>query len=116
MVKKDILLHPQGLQVGQNLMSGKDATPEIGNTLFLSDIPLGTIIHNIELKPGKGGAIARSAGTYAQLSARDGKYAIIKLPSGETRMILTTCKATIGTVSNSDHNLERSGKAGRSRW
>jgi large subunit ribosomal protein L2 len=97
-------------------MSGKEVAPEIGNTMFLSDIPLGTIIHNIELKPGKGGAIARSAGTYAQLSARDGKYATIKLPSGEVRLILTTCRATIGTVSNPDHNLERSGKAGRSRW
>jgi large subunit ribosomal protein L2 len=114
--EKRYIVAPTGLQVGQTLLSGKEASPEIGNTLFLSDIPLGTIIHNIELKPGKGGAIARSAGTYAQLSARDGKYATIKLPSGETRMILTTCRATIGTVSNADHNLERSGKAGRSRW
>jgi large subunit ribosomal protein L2 len=84
--------------------------------MFLNDIPLGTIIHNIELKPGKGGAIARSAGTYAQLAAREGKYVTIKLPSGESRMILTSCRATIGTVSNPDHNLERSGKAGRTRW
>jgi len=114
--EKRYIVAPTGLQVGQTLMSGTEASPEIGNTLFLSDIPMGTIIHNIELKPGKGGAIARSAGTYAQLSARDGKYATIKLPSGETRMILTTCRATIGTVSNADHNLERSGKAGRSRW
>jgi large subunit ribosomal protein L2 len=114
--EKRYIVAPVGLQVGQTLMSGKDVAPEIGNTMFLSDIPLGTIIHNIELKPGKGGAIARSAGTYAQLSARDGKYATIKLPSGETRLILTTCRATIGTVSNPDHNLERSGKAGRSRW
>jgi large subunit ribosomal protein L2 len=114
--EKRYIVAPVGLQVGQTLASGKDAAPEIGNTLFLSDIPMGTIIHNIELKPGKGGAIARSAGTYAQLSARDGKYATIKLPSGETRMILATCRATIGTVSNPDHNLERSGKAGRSRW
>jgi len=114
--EKRYIVAPTGLQVGQTLMSGTEASPEIGNTLFLSDIPMGTIIHNIELKPGKGGAIARSAGTYAQLSARDGKYATIKLPSGETRLILTTCRATIGTVSNADHNLERSGKAGRSRW
>ena len=114
--EKRYIVAPVGLQIGQTLTSGKDAAPEIGNTLFLSDIPMGTIIHNIELKPGKGGAIARSAGTYAQLSARDGKYATIKLPSGETRLILTTCRATIGTVSNPDHNLERSGKAGRSRW
>jgi large subunit ribosomal protein L2 len=114
--EKRYIVAPTGLQVGQEVMSGKDTSPEIGNTLFLSDIPLGTIIHNIELKPGKGGALARSAGTYAQLSARDGKYATIKLPSGETRLVLTTCRATIGTVSNPDHNLERSGKAGRSRW
>ncbi|MEI8224969.1 MAG: 50S ribosomal protein L2 [Bacteroidota bacterium] len=114
--EKRYIVAPVGLQVGQTLMSGKEAAPEIGNTMFLSDIPMGTIIHNIELKPGKGGAIARSAGTYAQLSARDGKYATIKLPSGETRLILSTCRATIGTVSNPDHNLERSGKAGRSRW
>jgi large subunit ribosomal protein L2 len=114
--EKRYIVAPVGLQVGKTLMSGKEAAPEIGNTMFLSDIPMGTIIHNIELKPGKGGAIARSAGTYAQLSARDGKYATIKLPSGETRLILTTCRATIGTVSNPDHNLERSGKAGRSRW
>ena len=114
--EKRYIVAPVGIQVGQTLLSGKDATPEIGNTMFLSDIPMGTIIHNIELKPGKGGAIARSAGTYAQLSAREGKYATIKLPSGETRMILTTCRATIGTVSNPDHNLERSGKAGRTRW
>jgi large subunit ribosomal protein L2 len=114
--EKRYIVAPTGLQIGQKLLSGKEVAPEIGNTLFLSDIPLGTIIHNIELKPGKGGAIARSAGTYAQLSAREGKYATIKLPSGETRMILTTCRATIGTVSNADHNLERSGKAGRTRW
>ena len=114
--EKRYIIAPNGLQVGQTLLSGREAAPEVGNTLFLSDIPLGTIIHNIELKPGKGGALARSAGTYAQLAARDGKYAVIKLPSGESRMILTTCRATIGTVSNADHNLERSGKAGRSRW
>jgi len=114
--EKRYIVAPVGLQVGQTVLSGPEASPEIGNTLLLNDIPLGTIIHNIELKPGKGGALARSAGTYAQLSAREGKYATIKLPSGESRMILTTCRATIGTVSNPDHNLERSGKAGRSRW
>jgi len=114
--EKRYIVAPVGLQVGQTLLSGKDVAPEIGNTMFLSDIPMGTIIHNIELKPGKGGALARSAGTYGQLSARDGKYATIKLPSGETRLVLTACRATIGTVSNPDHNLERSGKAGRSRW
>jgi len=84
--------------------------------LFLKDIPLGTIIHNIEMVPGKGGQIARSAGSYAQLNARDGKYAIIKMPSGETRMILVECLATIGSVGNSEHNLQVSGKAGRTRW
>lgn len=114
--EKRYIVAPTGLQTGQKIVSGRDATPEIGNTMFLSDIPLGTIVHNIELKPGKGATLARSAGTYAQLSARDGKYATIKLPSGETRLVLTSCRATIGTVSNADHNLERSGKAGRSRW
>ena len=92
------------------------AAPEVGNALFLSEIPLGTIIHNIELRPGQGAVMARSAGSYAQLVAREGKYASIKLPSGEIRMVLVTCKATVGTVSNPDHALERSGKAGRSRW
>ena len=114
--EKRYIIAPAGLKAGQKIVSGRDATPEIGNTMFLSDIPMGTVVHNIELKPGKGGALARSAGTYAQLSARDGKYATIKLPSGETRMVLTTCRATIGTVSNPDHNLEKSGKAGRTRW
>lgn len=114
--EKSYIIAPTGLKVGQTVMSGKTATPEIGNTLFLEDIPLGTIVHNIELKPGRGAALARSAGTYAQLAARDGRYAIIKLPSGETRMVLITCRATIGTVSNADHSLERSGKAGRKRW
>ena len=114
--EKRYIIAPEGLEVGMTLTSGAGSAPEVGNSLFLSEIPLGTVIHNIELKPGQGGKIARSAGSYAQLNARDGKFAIIKLPSGETRMILTTCLATIGVVSNSDHQLERSGKAGRSRW
>ena len=114
--EKRYIVAPEGLEVGQKIVSGKDASPEVGNTLFLGDIPLGTIIHNIEMQPGKGGAIARSAGSYAQLNAREGKYATIKLPSGEVRMILTTCTATIGSVSNQEHSLTRSGKAGRSRW
>jgi len=114
--EKRYVVAPTGLKVGQTIMSGKGAAPEIGNTLYLSEIPLGTVIHNIELRPGQGGIMARSAGSYAQLLAREGKYAIIKLPSGETRMILIDCKATIGTVSNSDHALEKSGKAGRTRW
>lgn len=82
----------------------------------MSEIPFGTLVHNIELRPGQGGKIARSAGSYAQLMSRDGKFAVLKFPSGETRMILQTCKATIGTISNPDHSLEVSGKAGRSRW
>ncbi|MEO0403918.1 MAG: 50S ribosomal protein L2 [Bacteroidota bacterium] len=114
--EKRYIIAPAGIEVGQTIESGRGVAPEVGNTLYLSDIPLGTVIHNIELHPGRGGNIARSAGSYAQLNARDGKYAIIKLPSGETRMILISCKATIGTVSNSEHNLQRSGKAGRSRW
>ena len=114
--EKRYIIAPNGLKVGQPIMSGEKATPEIGNCLFLKDIPLGTLIHNIEMRPGQGGEIARSAGSYAQLAARDGKYAVIKMPSGETRMILTSCLATIGTVSNADHIQETLGKAGRSRW
>jgi large subunit ribosomal protein L2 len=114
--EKRYIIAPNGIKVGQVVESGKGVAPEVGNALFLSDIPLGTVVHNIELKPGKGGAMARSAGSYAQLVAREGKYATIKLPSGETRMVLVTCRATVGTVSNPDHSLERSGKAGRSRW
>ena len=103
--EKRYIIAPNGLKVGDTVVAGKDAAPNVGNALYLSDVPLGTVIHNIELKPGKGGAIARGAGTYAQLNARDGRYAIVKLPSGETRMILTTCMATIGSVSNAEHNL-----------
>jgi large subunit ribosomal protein L2 len=114
--EKRYIIAPNGMKVGQVLDSGKGAIPEVGNALFLSDIPLGTIVHNIELNPGKGAVMARSAGAYAQLTARQGKYATIKLPSGETRMVLVTCRATIGSVSNPDHSLEVSGKAGRSRW
>ena len=114
--EKRYIITPNGLQVGQEIISGKGIAPEIGNTLFLSEIPLGTIIHNIELNPNKGGVLARSAGSYAQLTSRDRKYAVIKLPSSEVRMVLVTCRATIGSVSNSDVGLEKSGKAGRSRW
>ncbi len=114
--EKRYILAPNGLQVGQKVESGENAAPEIGNALPLQNIPLGTIIHNIELNPNQGASLVRSAGTFAQLTSRDGKYAIVKLPSGETRMILNTCKATIGSVGNSDHALEESGKAGRSRW
>ena len=114
--EKRYIIAPNGLNVGDSIVSGKDAGPEVGNALFLSDIPLGTIVHNIELRPGQGAVMARSAGAYAQLVAREGKYAILRLPSGETRMVLVTCLATIGVVTNSERGLERSGKAGRSRW
>ncbi len=114
--EKRYIIAPEGLQVGQTLLSGEKAGPEVGNALKLANIPLGSIIHNVELNPGKGAQLARSAGSYAQLAARDGKYAIVKMPSGETRMILLTCMATIGTVSNSEHANEVLGKAGRKRW
>jgi large subunit ribosomal protein L2 len=114
--EKTYIIAPQGLKVGQTVISGEKAVPEVGNALFLSKIPLGTIVHNIELKPGKGAAMARSAGSYAQVVAREGKYATLKLPSGEMRMVLVTCMATIGTVGNSDHMNVRLGKAGRARW
>lgn len=114
--EKNYILAPDGLKVGQTVISGKGVNPDLGNALYLSEIPLGTVIHNLELRPGQGAKIARGAGSYAQLLSRDGKYAVIKMPSGETRLVLLTCKATIGMVSNPDHNLEVSGKAGRSRW
>jgi large subunit ribosomal protein L2 len=114
--EKRYILAPNGIKVGQVIRSGKGIAPEVGNTLTLEEIPLGTLVHNIELHPGQGGVMARSAGSYGQLTSRDGKFAIIKLPSGESRMVLITCRATVGTVSNSDHGLEKSGKAGRNRW
>ena len=114
--EKRYIVAPNGLQVGQTINSGSGVDPEIGNTLPLAEIPLGTLVHNIELHPGQGGVMARSAGAYAQLTSRDGKFAILKLPSGESRMVLTSCRATVGTVGNNEHNLEKSGKAGRSRW
>ena len=113
---KRYIIAQNGLKVGQTVISGEGATPDVGNTMLLSQIPLGTTISCIELHPGQGAVLARSAGSFAQLMARDGKYATVKLPSGETRMILLTCTATIGVVSNSDHQLLVSGKAGRSRW
>jgi large subunit ribosomal protein L2 len=113
---KRYIIAPHGLEVDQKIVSSEKAAPEVGNTLPLSKIPLGTVIHNIELVPGKGGVMVRSAGAYAQLAAREGKYATVKLPSGETRLVLVTCLASIGAVSNGEHNLQVSGKAGRSRW
>ena len=114
--EKRYIVAPHGLKVGQELLSGKGVAPEIGNTLYLSEIPFGTMIHNVELRPGQGAKMVRSAGASAQLMSRDDKFAVLKMPSGETRLILQACKATIGIVSNGDHNLESSGKAGRSRW
>ena len=114
--EKRYIIAPEKIEVGQKVISGDNVVPETGNSMLLANIPLGTDIHNIELKPGKGGMLARSAGSYGTITSRDGKYAIIKLPSGESRMVLTTCRATVGIVSNSDHGLEKSGKAGRSRW
>ena len=114
--EKRYIIAPNGLQVGQKVESGSGVAPEVGNTLPLSEIPVGTMVHAIELRPGQGAAMARSAGTFAQLAAREGNHAILRLPSGETRMVLVSCRATIGVVSNTDHNLESYGKAGRSRW
>ncbi|HKJ06219.1 MAG TPA: 50S ribosomal protein L2 [Flavobacteriaceae bacterium] len=114
--EKRYIIAQTGLKVGQTVVSGETATPDVGNAMLLSKIPLGTTISCIELHPGQGAVLARSAGSFAQLMAREGKYATIKLPSGETRMILLTCMATIGVVSNSDHQLLVSGKAGRTRW
>lgn len=114
--EKRYILAPNGLKVGDTIISGNDVAPDLGNTLPLGKIPLGSVVHNIEMKPGKGGMLARSAGSYGQLTSRDGKYAIIKLPSGESRMVLIDCRATIGSVSNADNGLVKSGKAGRSRW
>lgn len=114
--EKRYIVAPAGIKVGMTVVSGTEVAPEIGNAMKLKHIPLGTTISCVELRPGQGAILARSAGASAQLTSRDGKYAIIKLPSGETRMILTECMAMIGEVSNSDHQLIVSGKAGRSRW
>jgi large subunit ribosomal protein L2 len=114
--EKAYILSPAGIKVGQTVMSGPDVAPEVGNALPLSKIPLGTIIHNVEMKPGKGGAIARSAGSFVQLLARENGYAALKMPSGEMRNVLDTCIATVGAASNADHMNESVGKAGRNRW
>lgn len=114
--EKRYILAPQGLEVGAKVISGENVHPEPGNALLLKNMPLGTVVHNIELQPGRGGAMARSAGTYAQLNAKEEKYAVLKMPSGELRKVLNTCMATVGIVSNSDHALESAGKAGRNRW
>lgn len=114
--EKRYILHPDGLKVGDVIVSGEGADIKVGNALKLKDIPVGTVVHNVELKPGKGGQIARSAGISAQLMGKEGKYAILRLPSGEMRMVLLECKATIGEVGNSIHELITIGKAGRSRY
>ena len=114
--EKRYIIAPNGIEVGATVQNGPDAPPETGNCLPLANIPLGTTVHAIEMKPGKGAQLARSAGTYAQLTAREGKFATLKLPSGETRLIPSNCMATVGTTSNPDHMNIDLGKAGRSRW
>jgi large subunit ribosomal protein L2 len=114
--EKRYIICPQGLEVGSTVISGPESAPEVGNALMLKNMPLGTVVHNIELQPGRGGALARSAGTYAQLNAKEEKYCVLKMPSGELRKVLSTCMATVGIVSNSDHALQSMGKAGRNRW
>lgn len=114
--EKRYVIAQNGLKVGDKITSGERVETEVGNAMKLKNIPLGTVISCIELRPGQGAIIARSAGSYAQLVARDGKFATIKMPSGEVRLILVECMATVGAVSNSDHQLIVSGKAGRSRW
>ena len=113
--EKSYILAPAGLKVGMKIMNGPEAEVRLGNCLPLSEIPVGTLIHNIELYPGKGGQMVRSAGNSAQLMAKEGKYATLRLPSGEMRMVPVVCRATIGTVGNADHNLINIGKAGRKR-
>ncbi len=114
--EKRYILAPNGIQVGGKVISGDSVAPEIGNALMMKNTPLGTTIHNIEMQPGQGGKLVRSAGASAQLTNKEEKYAVIKMPSGELRKILINCYATVGVVSNSDHNLETKGKAGRNRW
>ncbi len=114
--EKRYILAPQGLQVGAEVISGDSVAPELGNALMLKNMPLGTVVHNIEMQPGQGGKIARSAGTSAQLSNKEERYAVLKMPSGELRKVLINCYATVGVASNSDHNLQSMGKAGRNRW
>ena len=114
--EKRYIIAPEGLKVGQTVSSGSGVSPDLGNSLPINEIPQGSEIHNIELRPGQGAKICRSAGSYAQLKNVEGRYCVIKLPSGETRMILSTCMATVGKVSNSEHSNENLGKAGRKRW
>jgi large subunit ribosomal protein L2 len=114
--EKRYILAPQGIKVGQKIISGDSVAPEVGNSLQMKFIPLGTNVHNIEMQPGQGGKLVRSAGSSAQLTNKEEAYAILKMPSGELRKLLINCYATVGVVSNSDHNLQSKGKAGRNRW
>jgi large subunit ribosomal protein L2 len=114
--EKRYILAPQGLTVGMTVVAGDAVAPELGNALLLKNMPLGTVVHNIEMQPGQGGKIARSAGASAQLSNKEEKYAVLKMPSGELRKVLINCYATVGVASNSDHQLQSMGKAGRNRW
>lgn len=114
--EKRYIIAPQGLKVGMEIISGNDVAPEIGNALVLKNMPLGTMVHNIEMQPGQGGKLVRSAGASAQLTNKEEKYAVLKMPSGEIRKVLINCFATVGVVSNSDHSLQSMGKAGRNRW
>ncbi len=114
--EKAYILAPKGLEVGQTIVAGRGAAPETGNCLYLSEVPLGAMMHNIEMQPGQGGKLVRSAGVGAVMMGREDRFAVVRMPSGEVRRILLTCRATIGTVGNADHNLEIMGKAGRNRW
>jgi len=114
--EKRYIIAPDKLQVGMTVISGEKAEPTVGNTLYLKDVPLGAIVHNIELYPGRGGCMARGAGTFAQLAAKEGQYVVLKMPSGEVRRVLAKCLATIGSVGNTDHGKQTMGKAGRNRW
>src|SRR3954469_6156291 len=114
--EKRYVIAPQGLQVGATVVSGDTVAPDLGNALQMRNMPLGTVVHNVEMQPGQGGKLVRSAGSSAQLSNKEEKYAVLKMPSGELRKILINCYATVGVTSNSDHNLESMGKAGRNRW
>lgn len=114
--EKRYIIAPKGLQVGQKVQAGNGIAPDTGNCMFLSEVPLGAVVHNVEMRPGQGGILVRSAGTAATMMGREDRYAVLRMPSGETRRILLACRVTIGVVSNGDHNLEVMGKAGRNRW
>jgi large subunit ribosomal protein L2 len=114
--EKRYIIAPQGLQVGSTVLSGDTVAPDLGNALQMRNMPLGTVVHNIEMQPGQGGKLVRSAGASAQLSNKEEKYAVLKMPSGELRKVLINCYASVGVVSNSDHSLQSMGKAGRNVW